>query len=641
MGVVEETKILYTKQKQPILFVYISPPEDPEKRLLILYFNNPTWVHNQANYYRDHKTKLFFSGKLGTYSGKRALIHAEIHEYFEDYPILPVYKTSKELKNVKVGFKAMTTYLINILSKMEIKDPFSEYIHQKYHLIPLYLALKSLHLPLEMKLIRQAQYRVKFDEIFYLQLFFKMLTIKRENLSKNLPKNSFILKTNGPLVKKFLEGLEFPLTNDQKKVIQEIIDDVSEGGQMNRLIQGDVGCGKTIIAIVSLLMAVDSGYQGVFVAPTEILADQHYSALVKFLGTDQVKLLVGGTKKKDREGILSSLALGSAKICVCTHTILNDTTVFQDIGLVVIDEFCKFGVLQRNKMLEKGVKHLLIMSATPIPRSLGLTIYGDLKISSITELPSQRKKILTTILEENQRDKMHQMVLEELEKGHQVYIVHPLVQERSDALKLRNLKGVENCYREILNNPIFKDYQIGLIHGKMESYVKEEEMRKFKEKKTQILMATTVIEVGVDVPNATVIVIENSERYGLSQLHQLRGRVGRGSQQSYCVLMKGNSKSDELINYRLTTIANNSCGFKISEMDLKIRGPGDMVGVEQSGFISSHFRLFDFSKDDDIMTKSKDLVEEIIIQDPELISYPLIKKNFEKLATNWNLGEIF
>lgn len=647
IGVIEESKIIHTKSK-PILFVYISSIEDPEYRLTGLFFNNPYWAQKRVESLKGTGKKLFFSGNLTNFNGKPAIIHPDIEEYHEEYPILPVYKSSNSLKEVNIGFRTMLNYYKEIIENVEMEESFPLGILAKYKLIPLPDAIRILHFPSDMEELIKAKERVKIEEIIYIQLFFKLLTLRRENFFKNLSDKNFILKTNGPLVKEFLQNLEFPLTNDQKRVIQEIMNDVTSGGQMNRLIQGDVGCGKTIIAIVSLLMAVDSGYQGVFVVPTEILADQHYKTLVKFLGEDKVKILVGGIKKKDKESILSSLLDGSAKICVCTHTIFNESTQFQNIGVAVIDEFCKFGVLQRNQILEKGVKHLLIMSATPIPRSLGLTIYGDLNISFIKELPSQRKKILTTILEEKDRDNMYKLILDEIHKGHQVYIVHPLVEKKKNSPYLRD---VESSYQEILQNPMFKDYQIGIVHGKMDSYVKEEEMKKFKEKKTQILMATTVIEVGVDVPNATLIVIENSERYGLSQLHQLRGRVGRGSQQSYCILMKGKSpknedeneieKEERLSDNRLAIISENHCGFEISLLDFKLRGPGDFVGPDQSGFISSYFKIFDFSTDEVLLEIAKSIVDDIISQDPSLDCFPMIQENYTKLSENWSLGRIF
>jgi ATP-dependent DNA helicase RecG len=473
-------------------------------------------------------------------------------------------------------------------------------------------ALVNIHFPRDYEALRKAQFRLKFEELFYIQL--DILSIRQHQLKKF---NGFQFSEVGNLFHKFYQNnLPFELTNAQKKVLKEIRKDLGSGKQMNRLLQGDVGSGKTLVALMSILIALDNGFQTCIMAPTEILATQHFSSIQKFilnLGIN-VKLLTGSTKKSERNLIHEELANGELHLLIGTHALIEDTVQFKNLGLVIIDEQHRFGVAQRAKLWKKNIHppHILVMTATPIPRTLAMTLYGDLDISVIDELPPGRKPIKTTHLYESKRFKLYNFMKKMIARGRQVFMVYPLIQE-SEKL---DLKALEEGYDNIQRNFPPPKYAISVMHGKMRPEEKDKSMNLFVKGITHIMVSTTVIEVGVDVPNATVIVIENAERFGLSQLHQLRGRVGRGDNQSYCVLMSSDKLSDEA-KKRLETMVRTNDGFEIAESDLKLRGPGAIEGTQQSG-IPFDLKIANLSVDNEILTHARNKAMEILENDNEL-----------------------
>jgi ATP-dependent DNA helicase RecG len=485
------------------------------------------------------------------------------------------------------------------------------YILDKYKLVSKREALLNIHFPESTASLQNAQRRLKFEELFFLQL--QMLHSKQ---MRTLKYRGVLFNAVGNNVNTFYnEILPFELTNAQKRVIKEIRIDTQRGVQMNRLVQGDVGSGKTVVALMSMLLANDNGFQACMMAPTEILARQHYASLVSLLGDKLVKvaILTGSTSKKLRVGLHEQLEAGEIDILVGTHALIEDKVQFKNLGLVVIDEQHRFGVEQRSKLWKKNAvpPHILVMTATPIPRTLAMTLYGDLDVSMIDELPKGRKPIETRHLFEGQRVRMFGFMREEIKKGRQVYVVYPLIKE-SEKLDLLHLEaGIEQLSYQF---PL-PEYQISIVHGQMKNADKQFEMQKFVEGRSQIMVATTVIEVGVNVPNASVMIIENAERFGLSQLHQLRGRVGRGAEQSFCILMSGHKLSKEG-KVRLETMVRTNNGFEISEIDLQLRGPGDIQGTQQSGVLD--LKLADLAKDQVILQEARNTVIEIFHEDPTL-----------------------
>jgi len=472
-------------------------------------------------------------------------------------------------------------------------------------------AYKTIHFPQNLEDLKRAENRLKFEEFFFLNL--SVLSKKIQNKAKN---KAFAFPVIGDYFNTFYnEHMPFELTGAQKRVIKEIRTDLKYPAQMNRLLQGDVGSGKTMVALLSMLMALDNGYQAALIAPTEILAQQHYNSIVEMLGDMQVEvaLLTGSVTKKKREPILENLANGKLQIIIGTHALLEDTVVFHNLALSIIDEQHRFGVAQRAKFWRKGKlpPHILVMTATPIPRTLSMTMYGDLDVSIIDELPMGRKPIKTVAKTDAHRLQLFSFMRQEIEKGRQVYIVYPLIDE-SEKLDLKDLMdGFESISREF---PLPR-YAVGIVHGKQKAADKEYEMQRFKRGETQILVATTVIEVGVNIPNASVMIIENAERFGLSQLHQLRGRVGRGAEQSYCILMVG-GKLNPISQRRIDAMCETNDGFKLAEIDLELRGPGDMMGTQQSGVLD--FKIADLTKDKKILHAARTCVEHILKSDPEM-----------------------
>ena len=499
-----------------------------------------------------------------------------------------------------------------------LKDPLPSGLRQKYGLMELKDAIANIHFPSDSAVLQVARRRLVFDEFFYLQLGL----LQRQQQARAI-QTSAILVPRGQLVEKFHEILPFQLTGAQQRVLNDILNDLQKPVPMNRLVQGDVGSGKTVVAVLAILAAIQSGYQAALMAPTEVLAEQHYRKLVSWFNLLHlpVELLTGSTKTAKRRQIHSQLGTGELPLLVGTHALIQDPVNFHQLGLVVIDEQHRFGVEQRARLQQKGEQpHVLTMTATPIPRTLALTIHGDLDVSQIDELPPGRQKIQTTVLSGQQRNHAYDLIRREIAQGRQVYVVLPLVEE-SEKLDLRS--AVEEHQK--LQESVFPDFQVGLLHGRMSSADKDEAITKFRDNQTQILVSTTVVEVGVDVPNATVMLIENAERFGLSQLHQLRGRVGRGAAQSYCLLMSSSRSPDA--QQRLKVLEQSQDGFFISEMDMRFRGPGQVLGTRQSGV--PDFTLASLVEDEEVLLLARQAAEKIIDMDATLERWYLMKEELK------------
>ncbi|MDP8965813.1 MAG: ATP-dependent DNA helicase RecG [Cyanobacteriota bacterium] len=500
----------------------------------------------------------------------------------------------------------------------QLKEPLPSVLREQYGLMGVKDAIANIHFPQDSDALASARRRLVFDEFFYLQLGF----LQRRQTQKQA-QTSAVLAPTGKLIDNFNQLLPFELTNAQKRVINDILNDLQSSTPMNRLVQGDVGSGKTVVAVIAILAAIQSGYQAALMAPTEVLAEQHYRKLVGWFNLLHlpVELLTGSTTAKKRRAIHSQLETGELPLLVGTHALIQDPVNFQRLGLVVIDEQHRFGVQQRARLQQKGQSpHVLTMTATPIPRTLALTLHGDLDVSQIDELPPGRQQIHTTVLSGKERNHAYDLMRREIAQGRQAYIVLPLIEE-SEKLDVRS--AVEEHQR--LSETIFPEFQVGLLHGRMSSAEKDEALNAFRDNQTQIIVSTTVIEVGVDVPNATVMMIENAERFGLSQLHQLRGRVGRGSHQSYCLLMSG-SKTDTA-KQRLGVLEQSQDGFFISEMDMRFRGPGEVLGRRQSGL--ADFALASLVEDQDVLNLARDAAEKVIVRDEKLEGLPLIRDELE------------
>ena len=558
-------------------------------------------------------------GKPTEFNGKWNLVHPEMEEVAaaanrqEGY-IQPFYNTTEKMKTNFLVSKSILKFQHTALQlcKGKIAETLPPWLIDQLKLMPVATALVNIHFPADPASLRQAEYRLKFEELFYIQL--KLLHLKHERQNKF---KGQIFQTVGDHFNTFFHRhLPFELTGAQKRVIREIRKDTLSGKQMNRLLQGDVGSGKTMVALMISLIAMDNGFQACMMAPTEILAVQHHQSVLKLIGDlpVNVRLLTGSTKKSERQLIHQQLIEGSLDLLIGTHALLEDVVEFKNLGMVVIDEQHRFGVMQRAKMWRKNFipPHVLVMTATPIPRTLAMTVYGDLDVSVIDELPPGRKPIRTFHYYDNHRAELYQFLRKEIALGRQVYIVFPLIKE-SEKLDYKNL---EEGYEHLLAAFPLPEYRISMVHGKMKAAAKEEEMQRFKRNETQILVATTVIEVGVDVPNASVMVIESAERFGLSQLHQLRGRVGRGADQSYCILMSSVKLSHESRQRIQTMVATND-GFEIAEADLRLRGPGDLEGTQQSG-LAFDLRISNLAKDGQVLQYARDKAEEILATDPML-----------------------
>ena len=523
----------------------------------------------------------------------------------------PYYNTTEKMKRSFLNSNAIEKLMGTLIQQLHepLPETLSSEILTEHHLMPLTEALVNIHFPGNADLLRKAQYRLKFEELFYVQL--NILRYASDRLRKY---RGYIFRRIGDVFNTFYtRNLPFELTGAQKRVLKEIRHDLGSGRQMNRLLQGDVGSGKTLVALMSMLIALDNGYQACMMAPTEILANQHYETIRALLcGMDvQVELLTGSIRGKRREAILQGLASGEVKILIGTHAVIEDTVGFASLGLVVIDEQHRFGVAQRARLWTKNEQppHVLVMTATPIPRTLAMTLYGDLDVSVIDELPPGRKPIATIHQFDNRRESLYRFVRAQIVEGRQVYIVYPLIKE-SEKIDLKNL---EEGYLHVCEE--FPDCRICKVHGKMKPAEKDEQMQLFASGESQIMVATTVIEVGVNVPNASVMIIENAERFGLSQLHQLRGRVGRGADQSYCILMTGYKLADDT-RKRLEIMVRTNDGFEIAEADLKLRGPGDLEGTQQSG-VAFDLKIADLARDGQLLQYVREVAQKVVDEDPE------------------------
>ncbi len=576
-------------------------------------------------------TEYTLFGRPTLFGSRLNIAHPEIDpvdvEIDGNTGLQPYYTTTEKMKSHFLNSKAVQKIIATLWKVIprSLPETLPAAVIARAHVIYLNEALYNIHFPQSPDVLRKAQFRLKFEELFYLQL--NILRYTRQRMRRL---GGFPFGTIGEHFNRFYrECLPFELTGAQKRVLKEIRADVGSGRQMNRLLQGDVGSGKTLVALMAMLMAVDNGYQACMMAPTEILATQHYetlSSLLRPIGV-RTELLTGSTRKKQREEIHEGLVSGDVKILVGTHALLEDTVVFSNLGFVVIDEQHRFGVEQRSRLWRKNSRppHILVMTATPIPRTLAMTVYGDLDVSVIDELPPGRKPVTTIHRYDNRRAELYESIRRQIEQGRQVYIVYPLIQE-SEKIDLKNL---EEGFKQI--REVFPEYTVCMVHGKMKPAEKDAEMQRFVGGEAQIMVATTVIEVGVNVPNATVMVIENAERFGLSQLHQLRGRVGRGADQSYCVLVTSHKLSEDT-RKRIEIMTRTNDGFEISEADLQLRGPGDMEGTQQSG-IAFDLRIANIAKDGQILQLARDIAGEVLDADPDLAKpeNAVLPRRLEKL----------
>ena len=635
-GTIRDVRLVGQNRSQRLTATF----SDETGSIELVWFNGIRWV---SDVLRSRKEFVIF-GKPTLFNGRWNITHPELIDpnQQESSPISlrfqPMYNTSDVSKRKSLDSKAIAKLTANLLTQVKdvIPETMPREMVEELHLLPLRDALVNIHYPEDNQKLSQATLRLKFDELFFTQL--KMLKLKLINTNRF---EGFVFKQVGHYFNTFYkECLTFDLTNAQKRVLREIRGDVGSGHQMNRLLQGDVGSGKTIIAVFSMLLAKDNGFQACMMAPTEILATQHYEKISKQLEPLglQVEFLSGSTKSAQRKRILNDLQNGQVDILIGTHALIEDNVVFNKLGLVVIDEQRRVGVEQRARLWRKSgtvPPHILVMTATPIPRTLAMTLYGDLDVSVIDELPSGRKPIVTTHFYEKDRLKVFGFMQKQIAEGRQVYVVYPLIQE-SETMDLLDLQAGYEAIERSFPPPT---YSIGVVHGRMKAEEKDFIMDHFKKNEIQILLSTTVIEVGIDVPNATVMVIENAERFGLSQLHQLRGRVGRGGNQSYCILMSKYELSNEG-RKRLDAMVETNDGFEIANFDLQLRGPGDIQGTRQSGMLD--FKIADLTKDEKLVAYTRSYAQQILEKDPDLSlpEHARLAETLQKLMqrdTNWSV----
>ena len=612
IGKITHIKTVEQKQGKRLVATFL----DETGQMELVWFRGHKWIRENLKL----NVPYVVFGKTNWFNNSFSMPHPEmelleVHEKSIRSAMQPVYPSTEKLSN-----SGMTNRVVNKLMQqlfLESKNGFEESLSQPLlealKLVSKSEALFNIHFPKNQSLLARAQYRLKFEELFYIQL-----QLIRKNILHKSKIKGYPFTTIGDTFNSFYnDHLPFKLTNAQKRVVKEIRNDLGSNAQMNRLLQGDVGSGKTIVALLSMLIALDNDFQACLMAPTEILSVQHYHGLVEICKELKlsISLLTGSTKTSKRREIHKNLENGSLNILIGTHALLEDKVKFKNLGLAIIDEQHRFGVAQRSKLWHKNEypPHVLIMTATPIPRTLAMSVYGDLDISIIDELPPGRKEVKTVHRFDANRLKVFRFIRDEISKGRQVYIVYPLIQE-SEVLDYKDLMdGYESIVREF---PLPK-YQVSIVHGQMKPADKDYEMKRFVKGETQIMVATTVIEVGVDVPNASVMIIESAERFGLSQLHQLRGRVGRGAEQSYCILMTSHKLSADA-KTRLETMVRTSDGFEIAEVDLKLRGPGDLMGTQQSGVLN--LRIADIVKDSEILKIARSYAFQVLKGDPNLVS---------------------
>lgn len=613
--------------------------EDETGKIELKWFQGLKWVSSSLRL----NTEYILFGKATEFNGNINIIHPELELASEAANqvasvMQPVYSTTEKLKLRGIDSRGILRLqkTLHLNLPVTLPETLSDDVISSHHLMSKREAYSAIHFPAGIKQHKQAELRLKFEELFFLQL--RLLYAKQQRTEKQ---KGFLFSAVGEQFNEFYHNhLPFPLTNAQKKVIREIRQDIGSGRQMNRLLQGDVGSGKTLVALMCMLIAIGNGTQACIMAPTEILANQHAETLAAFLGKMNINiaLLTGSTRVAKRRELHKRLEAGEIDILIGTHALIEDAVKFHNLGLVVIDEQHRFGVEQRSRLWNKGtvIPHILVMTATPIPRTLAMTLYGDLDVSVIDELPPGRKPVQTVHRFESDRLRLWSFLKKEIALGRQVYIVYPLIEE-SEKIDLNNLmQGYEAICRDFPR----PQYQISIVHGKMKSADKEFEMQRFLKKETQIMVATTVIEVGVNIPNASVMVIENADRFGLSQLHQLRGRVGRGADQSYCVLVSNYKLSSEA-KLRIKTMCETNDGFKIAETDLLLRGPGDAEGTRQSGMLD--LKLSDISRDQQLVLLSRDSVIKVLKHDSLLNSpenLPIKKRLTEIMVQKGEWGRI-
>ncbi|QNF33315.1 ATP-dependent DNA helicase RecG [Adhaeribacter swui] len=624
-GFVKAKELLGEGRKQRLSVIL----QDNTGELELVWFKGVKWMQTQL----QKNLEYVVFGKPTLFNSRLNMAHPEVEAVSElkaDQSFLqPVYNTTEKLKNHRIDSKAISRMMAELLklAQPQVKETLPFNLLDHYRMISKGDALQNIHFPASAEKLTAARFRLKFEELFYVQLkLLRQKTVRKADLKGQIFKNV------STLTEFYNHHLGFDLTNAQKRVIKEIYKDLGAGKQMNRLLQGDVGSGKTIVAFISMLIAHDNGAQACLMAPTEILADQHYVGLKQY--ADKLGILIGkltgSTKQSERRILHEQLQSGEMSMIVGTHALLEDVVKFKNLGLCIIDEQHRFGVAQRSKLWQKNprvIPHVLVMTATPIPRTLAMTLYGDLDVSVIDELPAGRKEIITVHRYDAHRLRVFGFLREQIKLGRQVYIVYPLIEE-SETMDYKDLMdGYESVTRA------FPEYQISMVHGKMKPQDKDFEMQRFVKNETQIMVATTVIEVGVNVPNASVMIIESAERFGLSQLHQLRGRVGRGAEQSYCILMTSYKLSKES-KIRIETMVRTNNGFEIADIDLKLRGPGDLMGTQQSGVLD--LLIADLAKDAKILQESRAAAQEILAHDPELVlpEHENIRQHIQSLQAN-------
>ncbi len=606
-GILKRKQLIGEGRKQRMTAVLADETGEVE----LVWFKGVKWLDKTL---KNHTEYLAF-GKPTLFNSQLNIAHPEMEDTAELKQetsfLQPVYHTTEKMKIHRIDSKAFSRImrvLVN-MAKPHFAETLPAELQKQYGLIPKNLAMENVHFPENSEILQAARFRLKFEELFYIQL--KLL---RQRVVRKADLQGQIFKNTTALTEFYQNHLPFDLTDAQKRVVKEIYKDLVSGKQMNRLLQGDVGSGKTIVAFICMLLASDNGAQACLMAPTEILAEQHYAGLKVYADKMGINLgiLTGSTKKKDRVMLHEQLRSGDMKMIVGTHALLEDVVQFQNLGLCIVDEQHRFGVAQRSKLWQKNpriIPHVLVMTATPIPRTLAMTLYGDLDVSVIDELPAGRKPIVTVHRFDSKRLRVFGFMREQIQLGRQVYIVYPLI-EGSETMDYKDLTdGYESITRA------FPEYQVSIVHGKMKPADKNFEMQRFVNNETQIMVATTVIEVGVNVPNASIMVIESAERFGLSQLHQLRGRVGRGAEQSYCILMT-DYKLGKDTKVRIETMVRTNNGFEIADIDLKLRGPGDLMGTQQSGVLD--LLISDLSKDAKILQEARYAAQQLLEEDPTL-----------------------
>ncbi|WP_298549091.1 ATP-dependent DNA helicase RecG [uncultured Aquimarina sp.] len=609
VGKIINIKMVEQKRGKRLVAKFIDDTGEIE----LVWFRGHKWIKENLKL----NTPYVIFGKTKYYNGF-SMPHPEMEllsEHEKNLKVLmqPVYPSTEKLSNKGITNRVISKMMQQLFldTKARFYDTLSEEIRSELKLIHKSEAILNIHFPKNQELLAKAQYRLKFEELFYIQLQLITKKLIRKHKIKGFP----FTEVGSYFTNFYNHHLPFELTNAQKRVIKEIRKDIGSSAQMNRLLQGDVGSGKTIVALMTMLIAIDNGFQACLMAPTAILANQHYQGILE-LTKDldiNVKLLMGSSKTKERRLIHQELEEGTLHILIGTHAVLEDKVKFKNLGLAIIDEQHRFGVAQRSKLWHKNTypPHILVMTATPIPRTLAMSLYGDLDISVIDELPPGRKSIKTVHRYDSNRLKVFKFIADEIQKGRQIYIVYPLIQE-SEALDYKDLM---DGYESIARSFPTPDYQISIVHGKMKPADKDYEMDRFVKGETNIMVATTVIEVGVNVPNASVMIIESAERFGLSQLHQLRGRVGRGAEQSFCILMTSHKLSSDS-KTRLETMVSTNDGFEIAEVDLKLRGPGDIMGTQQSGVLN--LKIADIVRDNDTLKTARYYAMKILKEDPSL-----------------------